>query len=114
MNYGYNFNPAFMGSMPIRAAAPSAGLSSLFTPSATAASKFTFSGLLNGASKTLGVINQAIPVFYQVKPIWNNAKTMIRVFKGVNSSNNDVSSTTNTNKALEPNNNQNNAPTFFA
>ena len=73
-----------------------------------------WSALLDGTGKTLGVINQAIPVFYQVKPIWNNAKTMIRVFKGVNSSNNDVSSTTNTNKALEPNNNQNNAPTFFA
>lgn len=51
----------------------------------TAASGITFSGILNGASKTLGVINQAIPVFYQIKPIWNNAKTMLRVAKAMNS-----------------------------
>ena len=51
---------------------------------ATKASTFTFSGLLNGASKTLGVINQAIPIFYQVKPIINNAKTMYRVAKEIN------------------------------
>ena len=47
-------------------------------------SKITFSGILNGASKTLGVINQAIPVFYQIKPIWNNARTMFKVVKGLN------------------------------
>lgn len=35
--------------------------------------------LLDGASKTLGVINQAIPVVYQVKPIIDNAKTMFKV-----------------------------------
>lgn len=53
---------------------------------ATATNKITFNGILNGASKTLGVINQAIPVFYQIKPIWNNAKTMLRVAKAMNSS----------------------------
>lgn len=35
--------------------------------------------LLDGTSKTLGVINQAIPVIYQVKPIMNNAKTMFKI-----------------------------------
>ena len=35
--------------------------------------------LLDGTSKTLGVINQAIPVVYQVKPIIDNAKTMFKV-----------------------------------
>lgn len=35
--------------------------------------------LLDGTSKTLGVINQAIPVVYQVKPIINNAKTMFKI-----------------------------------
>lgn len=44
---------------------------------------FSFSGFLNGASKTLNVINQAIPVFYQVKPIFNNAKTMFRIMGAV-------------------------------
>ena len=97
MNNGY-FNPAFMRSVPTTpfinygypymmnnvSTVPRIG--SLFGNSG-GASKITFSGILNGASKTLGVINQAIPVFYQVKPIWNNAKTMFRVVKGINSVN---------------------------
>ena len=35
--------------------------------------------LLNNTQKTLNVINQAIPVYYQVKPIIGNAKTMFRM-----------------------------------
>lgn len=46
-------------------------------------SRFSFSGLLNGASKTLNVVNQAIPIFYQVKPMVNNAKTMFRIMGAV-------------------------------
>ena len=42
-------------------------------------------GLFSGASKTLGFVNQAVPAFYQVKPIWNNMRTMFRVAKEVNS-----------------------------
>ena len=38
-----------------------------------------WSGLLDGTQKTLGVINQAIPIVYQVKPIINNARTMFRI-----------------------------------
>lgn len=88
---------------------------------ATKASTFTFSGLLNGASKTLGVINQAIPVFYQVKPIINNAKTMYRVAKEINSndrkststnsSNNNSNNNTKTNNVS--NNTDVNKPNFF-
>ena len=88
---------------------------------ATKASTFTFSGLLNGASKTLGVINQAIPVFYQVKPIINNAKTMYRVAKEINSNdrkststnsnNNNSNNNTKTNNVS--NNNDVNKPNFF-
>ena len=40
--------------------------------------------ILDGASNTLGVINQAIPVVYQVKPIINNAKTMFNIAKIMN------------------------------
>ncbi|MBR3146241.1 MAG: hypothetical protein IKF47_03145 [Bacilli bacterium] len=40
--------------------------------------------ILDGTSKTLGVINQAIPVIYQVKPIINNAKTMFNIAKIMN------------------------------
>ena len=40
--------------------------------------------LLNNTQRTLSIINQAIPVFYQVKPLWGNAKTMFRVLGEVN------------------------------
>lgn len=84
-------------------------------------SKITFSSLLNGASKTLGVINQAIPVFYQVKPIWNNAKTMFRVVKELNSSDTkstlNNTSSVNVQREVEEVNTQkkerDNSPTFF-
>ena len=46
-------------------------------------SKFSFSGFLNGASKTLNVVNQAIPIFYQVRPMINNAKTMFKIIGAV-------------------------------
>ena len=41
--------------------------------------KINWSNLLNNTQKTLNVINQAIPVYYQIKPIYNNAKTMFRM-----------------------------------
>lgn len=45
-----------------------------------------WTSLLDGTQKTLGVVNQAIPVFYQIKPIVQNAKTIWKVAntKGVN------------------------------
>ena len=126
MNNGYNFipNPSFIRNVPMMPnyVAPIPRISSLFGKgaalgnNAASTSKITFSGILNGASKTLGVINQAIPVFYQVKPIWNNARTMIRVAKGLNTP--DTSKTINQ-VTKTPTNNQTkkeqaNAPTFFA
>ena len=93
-----------------RSAAPAA--SALGT---AAKSTFTFSGFLNGASKTLGVINQAIPVFYQVKPIINNAKTMYRVAKEINSS--STTKSINNQEKIVTNNKTNttndNKPNFF-
>ncbi len=62
-------------------------------------SKFSFSGFLNGASKTLNVVNQAIPIFYQVKPMINNAKTMFKIMGAVK----DDSGTSN-NKSVVTNN----------
>lgn len=58
-------------------------------------------GLLDGAQKTLGVINQAIPIVYQVKPIINNAKTMLKIA--------NVMNTPDTNVGNNVNNRQNNS-----
>ena len=43
--------------------------------------------ILNNTQKTLNVINQAIPVYYQVKPIWSNAKTMFRMVNALKDDN---------------------------
>ena len=93
-----------------------------------AKSGINWSSLLSNTQKTLGIINQAIPAFYQIKPIFSNMKTM---FKVVNEINRDTSETTNTNtynKTIESNStninnvsnnelnnsyDQDDAPTFF-
>ncbi len=35
-----------------------------------------FASILDGTSKTLGVINQAIPIYNQIKPILSNFSTL--------------------------------------
>lgn len=39
----------------------------------------SWGSLLDGTQKTLGVINQAIPIVYQVKPIFGNMKTLFKI-----------------------------------
>lgn len=41
--------------------------------------KFNWGSLLNNASKTLGVVNQAIPVVREFGPMMNNMRSMIKV-----------------------------------
>lgn len=65
---------------------------------------FNFSGFLDGAQKTLGVVNQTIPLIYQVKPIISNAKTMFKIADVIKNdepiSNENISITENTNKPI--------------
>lgn len=69
MNYYY----PYMGYYPYASIPQKAGLfSSLFKGGG-------LSSIISGTQKTLGVINQAIPVIKQVKPVMNNAKTMFKV-----------------------------------
>lgn len=65
--------------------------------------------LLDGTQKTLGVINQAIPVVYQVKPIINNAKTMFKIANIMNTPSNNNTETKETTKT----NINNNSPIFY-
>ena len=77
---------------------------------------FSLSNFLNGTSKTLNVINQAIPIYYQVKPIFSNAKTMFKVMNAVKSDSSNSIKKTNTSKNIDqvkkesPNTE---SPTFF-
>ena len=64
--------------------------------------------VLNNTQKTLNVINQAIPVYYQIKPIWGNAKTIFRMASALK----DETRNTNNEKAQEKNTNSN-EPVFF-
>lgn len=69
-----NYYPYFNG-IPYMTAAPVArtGLfGNLFRG-------INFSSILSGTQKTLGIVNQAIPLVKQAKPVLNNAKTMFRV-----------------------------------
>ncbi|HIR48550.1 MAG TPA: hypothetical protein IAB35_01055 [Candidatus Faecimonas gallistercoris] len=52
---------------------------SLLTRGLQAIKTVKWSSLLEGTQKTLGVINQAIPIVYQIKPIMNNAKTIFKI-----------------------------------
>ena len=69
-------------------------------------SNVKWSDVLNTTQKTLNVINQAIPVYYQIKPIFNNVKSLGRL---VSLFNEDDSSK---NKETKKENSSNN-PTFF-
>lgn len=56
-----------------------------------------WSALLDGTQKTLGVINQAIPIVYQVKPIIGNAKTLFKIANAINTpSSNEITTVENT------------------
>ena len=44
-----------------------------------------WNNILNNAQRTLGIINQAIPIVYQVRPLLNNARTLFRVASAINS-----------------------------
>ena len=44
-----------------------------------------WNNILNNTQRTLGIINQAIPIVYQVKQLLNNARTLFRVATAINS-----------------------------
>lgn len=90
--------------------------------------KVNWSNILNNTQKTLNIINQAIPVIYQIKPIYNNAKTIFRVMGAVKGNNVKINTTdnirtnSNSNSNINTSNNNtnntsraktNDSPTFF-
>lgn len=61
-------------------------------------------GILDGTQKTLSVINQAIPVIYQVKPLVNNIGTIFKIRNIMNEPDN---------KSDNKKTTSNNSPIFF-
>ena len=45
--------------------------------------RINWGNILNNTQKTLNVINQAIPIIYQVKPLVTNARTIFRIADAV-------------------------------
>jgi len=126
MNY---YNPYF-GGMPYT---PSFGVASnISTSKGLLSSLFgggKISSFINGTQKTLGLINQAIPLVKQVSPVVKNAKTMFKVmneFKRIDKPITNQNITTNPSNIVDTNNsdivnnenndtsnNNGNGPTFF-
>ena len=52
---------------------------SLFSRGLSLTKGINWSSFLDGTQKTLGVINQAIPIVYQVRPMLANARTMFKI-----------------------------------
>ncbi|HPE14724.1 MAG TPA: hypothetical protein PLT65_02680 [Bacilli bacterium] len=123
MNGNYFRNTPYNSFMPYARQAARPGLLSFLTGGQSFANtagltggKLSFGSILNGASKTLNFVNQAIPVYYQIKPMWNNAKTMFKVARAVNDSNTETVTINKTTKNEQSNKNNienSNNPTFF-
>ena len=75
--------------------------------SAGLSSSLSLGKVLGGISKTLGIANQIIPLYKEVKPVINNAKSAMAFFKEYTKSTKKGSTTKqvmneNINKTLEP------------
>ena len=109
-----NYYPYYMG-IPYASFSPIAktgGLKSLL-------GGIKWSSILSGTQKTLGIVNQAIPIIKQAGPVIDNAKTMFRVmneFKKIDNSPNPVTNNTVTDSPNQEEKNtiiKQNGPTFF-
>ena len=72
-------------------------------------SAIKWGSILNNTQKTLNVINQAIPVYYQIKPICSNIKSFGKIISIFNETDNSNSNNNNNQiNNLNQNNFQNN------
>ena len=74
--------------------------------------KFNWSNILSNTQKILNVANQAIPLYYQVKPIMNNLKTINKIGKEFKNINNNPKTNTKVEKEIVENNTSE-GPNFF-
>jgi len=78
--------------------------------------RLNFSDILNRTQKTLNLINQAIPIFYQIKPLWANAKTVLKIANAINDNPTQIKTKQNTKSPLQQTKEKKinyNEPTFF-
>ena len=70
-----------------------------------------WSSILDGTGKTLGVINQAIPVVYQIKPLVGNLKTIMKITSNLNNNLEQDEEIVESNKNKK--NQEKNSPIFY-
>ena len=79
--------------------------------------KINFGAILTNTQKTLNVVNQAIPLVYQVKPIISNAKTVLKVMHAVKDNSscpvNKINNNIKKEKDINISNSFKNEPKFF-
>ena len=66
------------------------------------------SSILDGTQKVLNIINQTIPIIYQIKPIYQNAKTAFKVVNALKEDTNKETKKENISTTIS-----NNSPTYF-
>ena len=77
-------------------------------------SKIKWGTILNNTQKTLNVINQAIPVYYQIKPIASNLRSFGKIMSAFNSPDtNKTQAPTTIENPETKKENPNGLPTFF-
>ncbi|MDD3821822.1 MAG: VrrA/YqfQ family protein [Bacilli bacterium] len=76
-------------------------------------SAINWGSLLTNTQKTLGVINQAIPVFYQIGPVYRNARTLFKVMSEFNKASTNNSSSNRSSSNSSSTNSSNNASSVF-
>ncbi|MBR2997696.1 MAG: hypothetical protein IKF37_01290 [Bacilli bacterium] len=82
---------------------------SLITKALSMFKNLKWTEFLDGTQKTLGVINQAIPIVYQVKPLVNNTKTLFKIASAINTPNTNQ----NNRKIIKEKEVSNNSPIFY-
>lgn len=92
--------------------------------------KINWGSFLSNTQKTLNIVNQTIPLVYQVKPLVNNAKTVFKIIgavkddnttsktenivqNNVNNANNTTNNTSNNTSNNISNHRNDNQPNFF-
>ena len=109
MNY---YNPYYMF-MPMNVARPG-----LFGLLARSFRGFNLGSIINGTQRTLGLVNQAIPVIRQISPVMKNARTMFKVMNEFKKTDTPTpvspTSKTTTNVDETSSTVQTSGPTFFA
>lgn len=73
-----------------------------------------WSNILDGTQKTLGVINQAIPIVYQVKPVVSNMRSLFKIANAINTPDSTQNNYNNNNNLNNNSHNTNlNKPVFY-